>query len=75
MEVPKFLIGDNTDFPQDIFVIHTAFPRFLINLKNEEIFWMEEFEREDEKEILAETKNMIKAASDFYDRETKRYQN
>ncbi len=74
MEIPKFLMGDNTDFPEDIFVIHTEFPRFVINLRNDEIHWLEEFDREDEKEILNETHNMIKAASDFYDREVANYQ-
>lgn len=29
MELPKFLLGDNTDFPDAIFVIHTEFPRFI----------------------------------------------
>ena len=74
METPKFLLGDNTDFPEDIFVIHTEFPRFIINLRNDEIDWLEEFNREDEKEILQETENMIEAASAFYDRETERYE-
>ena len=32
MELPKFLLGDNTDFPDDIFVIHLDYPRFIINL-------------------------------------------
>ena len=39
MEVPKFLLGDNTDYPDDIFVIHTEFPRCIINLKDDEIEW------------------------------------
>ncbi len=74
METPKFLLGDNTDFPEDIFIIHTEFPRFVINLKNDEVAWLEELDREDEKEILSETENMIKAASEFYDREMSRYE-
>ena len=74
MEVPKFLLGDNTDFPEDIFIVHTEFPRFVINLKNDQIEWLEEFDREDEKEIMQETENMVKAASEFYDREMQRYE-
>ena len=35
MSFPKFLLGDNTDFPDSIFVIHTEFPRFIINLEND----------------------------------------
>ena len=38
MELPKFLLGDNTKSnEEDIFVIHTEFPRFVINLKDDEI--------------------------------------
>lgn len=33
MELPKFLLGDNTDFPEDIFIIHLDYPRFIIILK------------------------------------------
>ena len=37
MELPKFLLGDNTDFPEDIFIIHLDYPRFIINLKDDEV--------------------------------------
>ena len=37
MDLPKFLLADNSNFPDDIFVLHTEFPRFLINLKDDEI--------------------------------------
>ncbi|MCF6294130.1 MAG: hypothetical protein L3J25_00400 [Flavobacteriaceae bacterium] len=73
MELPKFILGDNTDLPNAIFVIHTVFPRFIINLENDEIEWLEEFDQHDEKELLSETENVIKEASAFYDREVSRY--
>lgn len=73
MELPKFILGDNTDFPNAIFVIHTDFPRFIINLEDDEVEWFEEFDEHDQKEIEAEAENMIKAATDFYDREVSRY--
>ncbi len=73
MELPKFILGDNTDHPNAIFVIHTEFPRFIINLEDDEIEWLEDFDKEDQKELTAETENMIKAASEFYDREVSRY--
>ncbi len=73
MELPKFLLGDNTDFPDAVFVIHTEFPRFIINLSNDEVEWFEEFDDEDEKEIEAEIENSIKEATEFYDREVARY--
>ncbi|TLP80365.1 hypothetical protein [Maribacter sp. ACAM166] len=74
MEFPKFLLGDNTDFPTAIFVIHTEFPRFIINLENDEVEWLEEFSKEDEKELEDEAENLIEAATVFYDREVVRYE-
>ena len=73
MEFPKFLLGDNTDYPDAIFIVHTEFPRFIINLENDEVEWLEEFDKEDEKELASEAENIIQAANDFYDRELSRY--
>ena len=75
MEVPKYILGDNTDFPNAIFVIHTEFPRFVINLENDEVEWFEEFDNQDQKELESETENFIKEATEFYDREVARYNN
>ena len=74
MELPKFILGDNTDHPEAIYIIHTDFPRFIINLENDEIEWFEEFDDEDQKELENEMENLIQAASDFYDREVSRYE-
>ena len=73
MELPKFILGDNTDLSNAIFVIHTQFPRFIINLENDEIEWLEEFDEHDEKDLFRETENVINQASTFYDREVSRY--
>ncbi|MFT5242953.1 MAG: hypothetical protein ACI8QQ_000876 [Psychroserpens sp.] len=73
MELPKFILGDNTDHPNAIYVIHTDFPRFIINLEDDEVEWFEEFDDQDQKEIEAEAENLIKAATDFYDREVAVY--
>jgi alpha/beta superfamily hydrolase len=74
MELPKFLLGDNTDYPSAIFIVHTEYPRFVINLENDEVEWLEEFAREDEKELESETENLIAQATEFYDREVSRYE-
>jgi hypothetical protein len=73
MALPKFILGDNTDFPEAIYIIHTDFPRFIINLENDEVEWFEEFDEEDEKELESEMESLIKQATDFYDREILRY--
>ncbi|MHA7058221.1 hypothetical protein ACWGOQ_0013445 [Aquimarina sp. M1] len=74
MSFPKFLLGDNTDYPEAIFVIHTEFPRFIINLQNDEVEWLEEFDKSDEKELESEAENLFQDANDFYDREIERYE-
>ncbi len=74
MELPKFLLGDNTEYPSAIFIVHTEYPRFVINLENDEVEWLEEFTREDEKELESETENLIAKATEFYDREVSRYE-
>lgn len=73
MGFPRFILGDNTDHPDAIFVIHTDFPRFVINLENDEIEWLEDFDQHDQKELLNEMENLIEEASSFYDREVSRY--
>ena len=74
MDLPKFLLGDNTDYPDAIYVIHTEFPRFVINLADDSIEWLEEFDAHDQKELATEAENCVKEASEFYDRETARYE-
>ena len=74
MEIPKFLLGDNTDYPDAIFIVHTEFPRFIVNLENDEVEWLEEFDQVDQKEIEFETENLINQATEFYDREVSRYE-
>lgn len=74
MELPKFILGDNTDYPDSIFVIHTEYPRFIINLENDEVEWLEEFDKSDEKELSSEAESLITQANEFYDREVERYE-
>lgn len=74
MELPKYLLGDNTDYPSAIFIVHTEYPRFIINLENDEVEWLEDFSKEDEKELEAEAENLIAGATAFYDREVARYE-
>lgn len=73
MELPKFILGDNTDYPNAIYIIHTEFPRFIINLEDDEVEWFEEFDQHDEKELETEMETYIKEATEFYDKEVARY--
>ena len=73
MELPKFILGDNTAYPNAIFIIHTEFPRFIINLENDEIEWFEEFDAHDEKELELMVGKLIEEASSFFDDEVSKY--
>ncbi len=72
MNLPKFLMGDNTDHQEDIFVVHTEYPQFIINLVNDEIEWMDDLQGNEE-ELAIEIAQLIEEASLFYDREMGRY--
>ena len=74
MDLPKFILGDNTDFPDSIFIVHTEYPRFILNLENDSIKWLESFSSSDEEELVTQTKELIDEASMFYDREVSRYE-
>ena len=73
MNLPKFLLADNSQFPEDIFVLHTEFPRFVINLKDDEIEWFEDLSGENEEDIANELSTLIEQASQFYDDEMSQY--
>ena len=69
MEVPKFLIADNSTLQDEIFVLHTEYPRFLLNVSNDEILWLEEFGKEDQDELEKITEELIEDALSFFDTE------
>ncbi|ANW95524.1 hypothetical protein AXE80_04165 [Wenyingzhuangia fucanilytica] len=73
MELPRFILADNTDCPEDIFVIHTEFPRFIINLKDDEIELWDDLEGADEEELSMQVAQFIEEASEFYDEEMNKY--
>jgi len=72
MTLPKFLLGDNTDHPDDIFIVHTEYPQFIINLVNDEVEWLDDLQG-DEEELAIEIAQLIEEASLYYDREMERY--
>ena len=69
MNVPKFLLSSNSDLPEELFVVHTEFPRYILNIINDQIFLLEEFDENDIKEIKNQTQILINQALDFYDKE------
>ena len=72
--LPEFLLADSSVSSTSIFVIHTIFPRFVINLENDEIEWWESFNNEDKDIAVQEVSYWVKEASQFYDREISTYE-
>ena len=71
MDLPKFLIADNSSLKDDLFVVHTEYPRFILNISNDEVHWLEEFDKEDEINLTSESKRLIELALAFFDSEMK----
>lgn len=73
MKLPKFLMADNSDFPEDLFVVHTEYPRFILNVEEEEVEWFDDLEGEEE-EVANEVNSLIQLAFDFCDAEIEKYE-
>ncbi len=74
MKLPKFILGDHSDYPDDIFVVHTEYPRFIINLKDDEVTWFEDLVSENEEELAIEMANLVEQAGKFYDNQVHLYE-
>ena len=73
-QLPEFLLADSSEYPESIFVIHTTFPRFVINFKNDEIEWWESFSAEDKIIATQEVAHWVEKATKFYDQQISSYQ-
>ena len=74
MELPKFLIADNSKLEDTLFVVHTQYPRFILNVLNDEMHWLEEFDEKDEATLKSESYSLIEAAFRFYDNEMDKFE-
>ena len=73
MSFPKFLIADNTDSPETIFIVHAEFPAFILNLENDEVKWLDDISDESEGDLTKTLESLITEAENFYQREVDRY--
>ena len=69
MSLPRFLLADNSDHPDTVFVLHTEYPRFLLNVANDEVTWFESFDDDDISDLEEESVKLIEEALTFYDKE------
>ena len=73
MDFPKFLVADNTDLPDAVYIVHTEFPAFILNLENDEIKWLDDIGDESEGDLTKNLEGLIAEAEVFYTREVERY--
>lgn len=69
MFLPKFLIADNSEYPENTYVIHTEKPRFALDVDSEEIKWLGS-EPEGDDEI----RDLTEKALAFYESELDNYE-
>lgn len=73
MQAPKFLIADNSDYPEKMYILHTEFPSFLMDVETEDIEWYDELEEESDVDIENEVAELIELAYKFFDKEMDSY--
>jgi hypothetical protein len=79
MEIPKFLVGDNTDCQDAVFIIHTQSPRFILNLDNDDVQWLDDdlpelLGTDNDAELTTAISDLLAEADEFYQREIDRYE-
>ncbi len=73
MKLPVYLLADNSSYEDDVFVIHTEYPRFILNVATDEIEWLDRFSEQEAKENADSIEESIKKAYEFFDNEMKKY--
>jgi len=73
MKLPKFLLADNSEFPEDLFVVHTEYPRFILNVEEEDVEWLDDLEGDDEETVANEATKVVEEAFKWCDEELAKY--
>ena len=58
---------------QDLFVVHTEYPRFILNVEEEEVEWLDDLEGDDEETMADEATKVVEAAFKWCDDELAKY--
>jgi len=67
------MVADNTDFPDAVYIVHTEFPAFVLNLEDDEVKWLDDISDENEGDLTATLEKLIAEAEEFYQREVDNY--
>lgn len=69
MDLPRFLIADNTEYPENVYVVHTEFPRFILDVDSQEVQMFDGSDTEDEA-----IQDLVEQALGFYESELDTYE-
>ena len=70
MTLPKFLIADNSEHEDVIYVLHTEYPRFIMDVTTDEIVFFEDIEEDqDSEDFRTAMMQLIEEPLAFYDKE------
>lgn len=69
MFLPKFLIADNSEYPENTYVVHTEKPRFAYDVDSQEVKWLGP---EPEADDIVD--DLISQAAAFYESELDTYE-
>jgi len=70
MNLPKFLLADNSLNEDIMYVLHTEYPRFLLDITTDEVEFFEEIEEsQDTDDFKTAMMQLIEEALAFYDHE------
>ena len=69
MDLPRFLIADNTEYPENVYVVHTEFPRFILDVDSQEVQMFDGSDVEDEA-----IQDLVEQALGFYESELDTYE-
>lgn len=68
MILPKFLIADNEEYPENTFVVHTESPRFILDVDTEEYVILDGSSVTD-----SAMEELIGQSMEFYENELDKY--
>lgn len=69
MELPRFLIADNSEYPENVYVVHTESPRFIVDIDSEDVEILDGSDIDDE--VL---QDLVEQALGFYESELDSYE-
>ncbi len=70
MNLPKFLLADNSNHEDVMYVMHTEYPRFIMDVTTDEVEFFEDIEEsQDSDDFKSSMIQLVEEALAFYDHE------